>query len=374
MPPAAKIATPLAGPFTTTVMPETTMSTPRDPSQPLTIGVLGCANIARQFIRDVAPSTSVRLAAVASRDAQKAAAFAAENRIERSHGSYEALLADPAIDAVYIPLPNSMHAEWAIKAADAGKHILCEKPLALNRGEAEAMFEAAASNGVTLLEAYPWWFQPQTQAMLALIEEGSIGEVRFIQACFGFKLGGAPSNIRLDAGLGGGALLDAGSYPFSLIRLVMGCAPSRVTAVASSGPSGVDISTMATLEYADGRRAQMSCAMDVALHRHATIIGTGGVIETEFLNHTTEGTGHPFGYVPSQLRVRKGPSQTVPFEDVSAPVGSGFRFAAEAFAEMVRAGGTDAAAKAARASIDIAATLEAVQRSVTSGAPVQLRA
>ncbi|SAK68784.1 oxidoreductase [Caballeronia hypogeia] len=330
-------------------------------SSVLRLGILGGANIARQFARDVRSSTNVRVVAVASRSDDSAKAFAESNGIERWFGSYDALLASPDIDAVYIPLPNSLHAEWAIKAAEHGKHILCEKPLALDRNEAARMFEAADRNGVMLLESFPWYFQPQTAAMMSLIGEGAIGDVRAIQANFGFTVGNPGANIRMKPELGGGALLDAGSYPLSLIRLVMGAAPQRVDAIATWADSRVDISLMATLVYADGRRAQVSCSMDAANHRHATIIGTQGTIETEYLNHTSEQSGgHPYGYLPSQLRVRRGIPNSVPFETIESEPGSGFFFAAESFARMIATHDTAAIEYYAQVSLDNAATLAAI--------------
>jgi predicted dehydrogenase len=350
------------------------MATAKSTTQsPLRIGVLGCANIARQFVRDVAASPAVSIVAVASRQLETAAAFATTFGIARHHGSYEALLADTEVDAIYLPLPNSLHAEWAVKAASAGKHVLCEKPLALGLAEASAMFEAAQRQRVMLLEAYPYWFQPQTADLVALLRGGAIGKVRSVQASFGFTLANAKTNIRAKPELGGGALLDAGSYPLSLIRLVMGCAPQQVMAQASWADSGVDISLMATLVYADGRRAQMSCAMDAATHRHATIVGSAGTIATEYLNHTsTEAFGDARGYLPSQLRVRRGTANSVAFEDIRSAVGSGFRFAAEAFAAKVAQRDFAAIQRAAAASLDIAATLEAIARSAKSGAAVDL--
>ena len=334
------------------------------PRSPLRIGILGCANIARQFSRDVAASPAVRVVAVASRKAETAAAFAAQQGIGRHHGSYEALLADADVDAIYLPLPNTMHAEWAIAAAAHGKHVLCEKPLALNEAEARSMFEAARLHGVMLLESYPYYFQPQTGRLVALLHSGAIGAVRSVQSSFGFMLPSAPGNIRLNPELGGGALLDAGSYALSIIRLAMGCAPQRVRADASWADSGVDISAMATLNYADGRRAQLSCAMDGANHRRATIVGTAGTIETEYLNHTSEQAGgHPWGYLPNQLRLRRGTANSLPFENIDAGTGSGFRFAAEAFARVIAAGDHDAIDRAAQASLDNAATLDALARS-----------
>lgn len=335
---------------------------------PLRLGILGCARIARQFARDVATSPAVRLAAVASRDAVTAAAFAADFAVPRHHGCYQDLLADPGIDAVYIPLPNSLHAPWAIEAMRQGKHVLCEKPLALGLDEARSMFDAARQHKVMLLEAYPWWFQPQTGDLVQLLQRGAIGHVLSVQAAFGFMLGDAPGNIRLNPVLGGGALLDVGSYVVSLARLAMGCAPQRVAADVTWAASGVDISMSATLHYADGRRAQLSCAMDMAPHRHALIVGSDGAIETEFLNHTG-GPGDAFGYQPSQMRVRRGAQ---PYETVHSPTGSGFRFAAEAFAKVVAAQDFAAIERAAAASLDIAATLDALDASARSGEAVAL--
>lgn len=344
---------------------------------PLRLGILGCANIARQFARDVTGSASVSLVAVASRDQAKAEAFGEAFGIATRHGSYEALLDDPGVEAVYIPLPNTLHAEWSIRAAEKGKHVLCEKPLAMTPAETRAMIEAAKAANVLLIESYPYWFQPQTAALMALLDGGeasAIGCVRSMQACFGFTVGNPETNIRLKPELGGGALMDAGCYPLSLIRLVMGEAPARVHAVAAWADSGVDIATMATLVYADGRRAQMSCAMDGGGHRRATIVGVHGTVETEYLNHTSDQPDHPHGYIASQLRVRKIIPATTPFEEIRSETGSGFRFAAERFARMVATRDTAAMAFYASASHDIAATLEAIARSSRSGAAVDLDA
>ena len=347
-----------------------TDSQPLPHPTPLRLGVLGCASIAHKFCRDVAPSPLVRVVAVASRRADKAADFARHHGIGRWHAAYEALLADPEVDAIYLPLPNSLHAAWAIRAAEAGKHVLCEKPLALNLAEAQAMFAAAQAHGVQLVEAYPYAFQPQHQHLMALLAEGAIGEVRSVQACFGFMLPPVPGNIRLQAGLGGGALLDAGSYALSLIRAVMGQAPVRVLADASWTRSGVDISLMATLHYADGRRAQLSCAMDTANHRRATLVGSAGTLETEFLNHTAPAPDPQTGFLPSQMRLRRGTANTIAFEELHDATGSGFRFAAEAFARGVAQADPVALARLTQASLDNAATLEALGQSARLGQAV----
>ena len=343
------------------------------PHPPLRIGILGCASIARQFARDVAPSALARIDAVASRDLAKAQAFAANFGIARAHAGYEALLDDDGLDAIYVPLPNSLHAQWVIRAAQRGRHVLCEKPLAMSLAEARAMFDAARQRGVMLLEAYPWWFQPQTAALVGLLAGGAIGAVRSVQASFGFTLHDpAGSNIRSLPGMGGGALMDAGCYCLSLIRLAIPGTPQRVRASARIGPTGVDIETDATLHYADGALAQLSCRLDAALHRHATIVGSDGVITTEFLNHTAApGTAHPWGYQPSQLRVRRG-SGNGRFETIASPVGSGFRFAAEAFARVVATRDVAAIERTAQASLDIAAILDAIGASARSGAAAEV--
>jgi predicted dehydrogenase len=339
----------------------------------LRLGVLGCAEIARQFCRDVAGSAAVRVDSVASRDAAKAAAFATDFHLPRHVASYEALLADPDLDAIYIPLPNSMHAQWAIRAMAAGRHVLCEKPLATSLEDAQGMVEASRRHGVFLLEAYPYWFQPQTGDLLQLLRDQAIGDVQWMQAAAGFTLRNPATNIRLQPDLGGGALLDIGSYPLSLVRLVMGCAPRRVSAQAAWAASGVDMSMTATLHFADGRRAQIGCAMDIGYLRHAVIAGSRGTIEAEFLNHTGEAIGAPpFGYGPSLLRVRRGVANSVPWEAIDSPRGSGFRFAAEAFARVVRDGDRAAIERANQASLDLAATMQALLHSARSGSPVDL--
>ena len=339
---------------------------------PLRMGILGCANIAKQFARDVADSPLVSIQAVSSRDFSKAQHFAQSFGVARAYGSYEALLADTSLDAIYIPLPNSLHAEWAIRAMQAGKHVLCEKPLALNLAEVTRMFEVARQHGVMLLESYPYWFQPQTRDLLACLSHEKIGTVRSMQASFGFTVGNVDTNIRMKPDLGGGALLDAGSYPLSLIRLVMGCAPTHVMAHANWADTGVDISMMATLFYADGRSAQMSCAMNTANHRRATIVGSHGTVETEYLNHTSDSHTHAWGYLPSQLRVRQGIANRIAFEEIQSATGSGFRFAAEAFARVVHEGDMAAIERAATASHDIAATIEAIQTSAKTEQVVRL--
>lgn len=331
---------------------------------PLRLGILGAAGIARLFTRGVAGSPLVTVEAVASRDAAKAADFAKSESVPRSHGSYEALLADPAIEAIYIPLPNDLHAEWAIRAANAGKHVLCEKPLAMSGAEARAMFAAAHANGVHLVEAYPYMSQPQTLRMRELLAR--IGRIQVITAAFGFSLTtpegvplGDPANIRLDPARGGGGLRDAGTYSMSLARIAAGERPSRVMASAKWTKGGVDQVIAATVEFPSGALAQVSCCMSGAFHRAAVIVGESGVIETSYLNHAPEGK------LP--LRVRLGTAGTLPLETVEIEGGNGFRAEAESFARMVRQGPAHWNGASEAESIDIVLALDAIAASARSG-------
>jgi xylose dehydrogenase (NAD/NADP) len=339
---------------------------------PVRFGVLGAANIARAFTRGVAGSPLAAVAAVGSRNAEKAKAFAAELGIPRAHGSYEALLADPDIDAIYIPLPNDLHAEWAIRAAEAGKHVLCEKPLAMSADEARAMFAVARTHGVCLAEAYPYMSQPQTLRLRELLAEGTIGRVQSVTAAFGFALCtpegaplGDPANIRLDPARGGGALLDAGTYAMSIIRLAVGERPARVHAMAHNTQSGVDQTIAATLAFPSGAIAQLSCSLATAAHRHAIVVGERGVVETSYANHApAEGA--------LSLRIKRGAPSPVPFETMEVPGSNGFLAEAESFARMVRLGAQHWNGATEAESIDTALALQAITASARSGRWVEI--
>lgn len=333
-------------------------------SAPLRIGVLSTAKIANGFVSGVTGSTSVQVAVVASRSAESAAAFAARHNIPRTHASYEALLADPEIDAIYNPLPNSLHAEWTTKALQAGKHVLCEKPLTLSLAEAQPLFALAAERGLVLLEAYPYRYQPQTLRLRQLLDERAIGEVKIIQAYFGFSLPAGP-NIRLDPNLGGGALLDAGCYAVSLARLVAGQRPVSVLAQARNGASGVDMALTGTVHYEGGAVAQVACAMDAAVHRHALVIGSAGMIECDYLNHTSEAR-------PGHLRVRRGAGWDATLGTEAYALGDGFRFEAEHFARQVALPAAERSRSDEALSLQNMATLEALLASAREGRVVEV--
>ncbi len=333
-------------------------------SGPLRIGILGAARIARLFVEAVRTSVKVQVTAVASRDVERATLFARELGIGRVHASYDALFADSDIDAVYVPLPNNLHAEWSIRATAAGKHVLCEKPLAANAAEARAMFAAAAKNGVYLVEAYPYRAQPQTVKVRELVAAGAIGHVQLIQASFGFPLTDA-ANIRMDPNLAGGALMDAGSYPVSFVRTVAGSAPSRVSALSRWGATGVDLATMATLEYPDGLLAQISCSFNSARYRHAFIAGDAGSIATTYFNDT----GLAF---PPLVDVRRGSGWDAAREVIETGACAGFLAEAESFHDLVRFGWEGWTGATPEESIDIAMMLDAIAASSRQGVPIEV--
>jgi predicted dehydrogenase len=204
--------------------------------------------------------------------------FASELAISNAYGSYGELLADPEIEAVYVPLPNSLHCEWTIRAAQAGKHILCEKPLALNAAECAEMEAAARQHGVLLMEAFMYRFHPQTKRVLELLRQGAVGAPRLIQAAFTFRISN-PANIRLQPELGGGALMDVGCYCVNVSRTLFESEPIEVQAYATLGASGVDEQMVASLRFSDGRLAQFDCALTLSRRESYQVVGTDGQID-----------------------------------------------------------------------------------------------
>jgi len=242
-------------------------------------GVISTANIGRIAVNPaIQASRNGELLAVASRDSQRAREFAGRSAIPRYHGSYEALLEDDGIDAIYNPLPNSLHREWSIRAAEQGKHVLCEKPLALDAAECREMEAAAAANGVTLMEAFMYRFHPRIDQVLKLVRRGAIGELRLIRSAFTFRLT-RPDNIRLRPELGGGALMDVGCYCVNISRTVAAAEPVEVQAFARWAPTGVDQQLTGTLLFDKGVVAQLDCALDIERRETVEIVGTDGLIE-----------------------------------------------------------------------------------------------
>jgi xylose dehydrogenase (NAD/NADP) len=245
---------------------------------PLRWGILGCARITRRgLVPGIRASGAGVLHALASRDPATARARAAEFGIPRAHDSYEALLEDPDVDAVYIPLPNELHRPWVIAAADAGKHVLCEKPLALDGPEAEGMVAHCRDRGVLLMEAFMWRHQPRALQLRRLIREGAIGALRLIRSSFSFPI--AAGDWRLDPARGGGALWDVGCYGVSAARFFAGAEPADVRSIAHVGPTGVDLTLTALLEFPGGVLATVDCSFEQPYRCSCELVGTRGVIE-----------------------------------------------------------------------------------------------
>jgi xylose dehydrogenase (NAD/NADP) len=246
---------------------------------PLRWGILGTGTVARLAMLPALsriPSASVR--AIASASLDRAQALAADFAVPRAYGSYQQLLDAPDVDCVYVALPNAQHLEWVLRAAAAGKHVLCEKPLGCTALEVEQMERACADAGVRLMEALMYRFHPRTPRLLALLADGTIGTAVSVAATFTFPLA-APSNYRWRAEQGGGALLDVGGYCVSAARMAFVADPVAVQAVATYGDGGADESTSALLEFSGGRTAHVTCSFRAAERQHLTVIGTCGVLD-----------------------------------------------------------------------------------------------
>jgi predicted dehydrogenase len=230
-------------------------------SSPIRIGVLGAAAIVPAALTDPARTVhDAQILAIAARDPKRAAVFAKKHHIPRVHQTYNALLADQDIDAIYNPLPNSLHAEWTIRALKAGKHVLCEKPFASNAQEAEEMARLAGEKGLVLSEAFAYRYHPLTTRVQEILASGEIGKVQHIDAQFCFLLP-APNNIRFKYDLAGGALMDCGCYPVSLIRYLAEAQPTVERAEARLLKPQVDSRMIADLSFSDGRTAHLVCDM-----------------------------------------------------------------------------------------------------------------
>ena len=237
-------------------------------------GIISTANIGKwAVIPAIHAAKNGELLAVASRDYSKAETFSAACGIPKFYGSYDEILDDDNIDAVYIPLPNSLHLEWVIKAAEKGKHILCEKPLALNAAECYQMKEAVENNGVKLMEAFMYRFHPQTEKVIQMVRSGQLGELKLIHSAFTFRLTN-PKNIRLDPGLGGGSLMDVGCYCVNISRTVASAEPVEVQAFANWAPSGVDGEMSGILRFENGVIAQFDSALTMERREVYEVAGT----------------------------------------------------------------------------------------------------
>lgn len=240
------------------------------------LGLLSTAKINGETIRAAAESDRVELVAVASRDESTAAAYAREHGLERAHGSYEALLEDDEVDAVYVSLPNGLHHEWSLRALRAGKHVLCEKPYSRRPADVEEAYDVAAAAGLVLLEGFMYRHHPQTRRVQQLVGEGAIGALRSVRATFGFVLDDL-ANVRALSELDGGALMDVGCYCISGARLLAG-EPVRVSGEQVVGSTGVDMAFYGTLRHAGDVISQIEASFVAPRRQRLEAIGSEGML------------------------------------------------------------------------------------------------
>ncbi|HSK94543.1 MAG TPA: Gfo/Idh/MocA family oxidoreductase [Candidatus Angelobacter sp.] len=321
-------------------------------------GVLSTASIAvTKVIPGLRRAERAEVVAIGSRDPALADRRAAELGIARAHGSYEAVLSDPAVEAVYIPLPNHLHAEWTIAALRAGKHVLCEKPLALTAADARRMAAAAEETGLVLMEAFMYRHHPSWQAARAHVREGRIGRLMAVQTWFSY-FNDDPSNIRNLAAAGGGALYDIGCYGVNLSRMLFEAEPTRVSGAALRDPaSGTDVVTAAIMDFGSGI-ASFTCSTRAEDDQRVDIYGTTGRISIEI----------PFNIPPdrpTRITITAGgePPVAPASEVIEFPTADPYAAEADAFAATV----LDGAAHPLPPT-DAVANLEVIERIVASAA------
>jgi predicted dehydrogenase len=289
-------------------------------TDPVRWGVLGCADIAvHRVIPAMKGSGMSRVDAIASRSQDKAAAMAKRLGIPKSYGSYQALLDDPGIEAVYIPLPNHLHAEWTLAAAAAGKHVLCEKPMAISSTQAREMIDGADRVGVKLMEAFMYRLHPLWVEVRRMIDVGAIGDLLAIQSFFSYR-NVDPADIRNIADYGGGALFDVGCYPVNVTRMLFGSEPSDVkAAIRRDEVFGTDVVTSAILDF-DGRHATFTCSTQLEDDQRVHLQGTKGRLLVEI----------PFNIPPDR------PTRILAFSGGEPPVSPGVEIHEVAAADQYR--------------------------------------
>ena len=240
-------------------------------------GLLSTARINRALIPPLRASERNQLLAVGSRSQESANQYAQERDIPRAYESYEALLADPDIDVIYNPLPNHFHAEWTIKAVEAGKHVLCEKPLALSVAEVDAVKEAASKYGRVVAEAFMYRHHPQTLEAQEIVSSGSLGDLKLIRGSFSFVLT-RERDVRLDPAMGGGSIWDIGCYPISYARTMVGGNPLEVFGWQVMGPTGIDETFVGQMKFANEIQAQFDSSFVIPYHTFMEIVGSEGTL------------------------------------------------------------------------------------------------
>ena len=258
-------------------------------SKSLNWGLLSTARINSELIPPLRTSKRNQLLAVASRSQESANNYASEWKIPRAYSSYEDLLADNEIDVIYNPLPNHLHAEWTIKAVEAGKHVLCEKPLTLTVKEADAIAKAAQKHKRIVAEAFMYRHHPQTLKVKELVQNGSIGTLKLLRGSFSFVLDNE-GDIRLDLAMGGGSIWDVGCYPISFIRTVVGTEPIEVFGWQVTGPTDIDDTFVGNLHFAEGVYGQFDSSFVIPFHAYMEIVGSEAtlIVPTPFKPRLSE--------------------------------------------------------------------------------------
>ena len=286
-------------------------------------GLLSTALINEAILRGASESQDVEVIAVASRDEERARSYADEHGLERSYGSYEGLLADPDIEAVYVSLPNSLHVEWTLRALDAGKHVLVEKPFSRRPAEVERAFNAAEAAGLVLSEGFMWRHHPQTHRLVELIDSGVAGRVRVVRTAFAFDLAAerGTGDTRFSPALDGGALMDVGCYCISGLRLVAG-EPERARGEQIVGPSGVDVVFTGALGFADGVVGHFDCGFIVPRRGGLEVVGEEATIlvPDPFTPKTPRIEVQRPGAEPEQISIEPENSYRFELENVSAAI------------------------------------------------------
>ena len=294
-------------------------------------GIISTADIGMEKVTPaIQAAANCEVTGIASRGIDRAASAADRLGIPNAYGSYEELLAAPDVDAVYIPLPNDMHAEWTIKAAEAGKHVLCEKPLAMTSAQAQEMVDACAESGVRLQEAFMYRHHPTWVKAVKLARSGAIGDLRAVQSWFSYY-NDDPTNIRNKVDNGGGALMDIGCYNISLSRLLFDGEPTRIESLVDRDPvMGIDILTSGILDFGSKRQSAFTCTIRSEPYQRVHIFGTGGRIEIEV----------PFN-IPTDVETRihvtanaSGPMDS-PTETIVFPPADQYQIQAELFAQAI---------------------------------------
>ncbi len=319
-------------------------------------GILSTAKISKALVEPLRKSKRNTLAAVASRELVRAETYARTNKIPLAYGSYEALLADPSIDVIYNPLPNSLHSEWTIKAMQAGKHVLCEKPLALSVDQVDAMQAEAEKQDRYVVEALMYRSHAQTEKAREIIQGGQLGKLRLVRGSFTYNGSGA-DNYRLKAEMGGGCLWDVGIYPLSFARFVLGVEPEEVFGWGVTGPTGVDKSFVAQMRFPGDIHLQFDCSMATPYHVFMEISGEEGTLVIP----------QPFnpGIKNTLYLSREGKNTIIPVVGTSTYVGE-----VEAMADSILEGKPQAVSLAdSRANVK---AIQALFKSTQTGKPVSL--